>query len=83
LLFADQFGQAGPRRRGQPGIGWLRVITDVPVVASELLRGSLNVRSYYESLQKTRIESVFCREDPLPSLAEFALLPYLIAKKYF
>jgi hypothetical protein len=32
-------------------------------------------------LRRTRIESVFSRRDPLPSIAEFVLLPYIIAKK--
>ena len=30
--------------------------------------------------EETRVESVFCKEDILPSVAEVALLPYLIAR---
>jgi D-aspartate ligase len=82
LLFADQLGTSTPRCRGEAGIGWVRMITDVPCALSAVLTGDLNLRSYFQSLRKTRVESVFCREDLLPSLAEVVLLPYLIAKKY-
>jgi D-aspartate ligase len=82
LLFADQIGTSVPRCRGQAGVGWLRLITDVPSVLAAASRGKLNMSSYLQSLRRTRVESVFCREDPLPSLAEVALLPYLIVKKY-
>jgi D-aspartate ligase len=83
LLYADQLGEKIERRRGASGIGWLRLITDVPTVLSGLLLGRLKLGAYFTSLRKTRVESVFCREDPWPSLAEVVLLPYLIAKKYF
>jgi hypothetical protein len=48
-----------------------------------LLHGQINLSSYWKSLRTTRVESVFSSEDPLPSLAELVLLPYLISKKYF
>lgn len=82
LLFADQLGHAVDRSRGSPGIGWLRAVTDVPTAAVEILRGRLRLTRYLTSLRRTRIESVFSREDPMPSLAEVALLPYHMAKKF-
>jgi len=63
------------------GVGWLRLLTDVPTAISDLAHGSLGLGTYLNSLRATRIESVFNWRDPLPSLAEIALLPYLIAKK--
>jgi predicted ATP-grasp superfamily ATP-dependent carboligase len=83
VLFADQLGESVAGCRGQPGIGWLRMLTDVPTVLSDLIGQHLTVSAYIESLRRTRIESVFCKQDPLPSLAEIFLLPYLIAKKLF
>jgi D-aspartate ligase len=83
LLFADQVGGHVQRCRGRAGIGWLRLLTDFPTAISEILCGRLSLRSYFESLKRTQVESVFCREDPLPSLAEVLLLPYLVGKKYF
>jgi D-aspartate ligase len=83
LLFADQLGYSSEHCRGLPGVGWIRWIADVPVVISELLHRHINLKSYITSLRRTAIESVFAREDPLPTLAEVVMLPYLIAKKYF
>jgi D-aspartate ligase len=82
LLFADQLGHSVGRSRGSPGIGWLRAVTDLPTAFVELLSGRLRLTKYLMSLRRTRIESVFSREDPLPSLAEVALLPYHMAKKF-
>ena len=82
LMYADQLGEQVDRCRGQSGVGWLRLITDLPTAFSGILQGQVDFRSYIDSLRRTRVESVFCREDPLPSLAEVLLLPYLIIKKY-
>ena len=83
ILFADQIGEPAERCRGKSGIGWLRMVTDVPTVLSDLLHGDFDLRSYIRSLRNTRVESVFSSEDPLPSLLELLLLPYSISKKYF
>jgi D-aspartate ligase len=82
LLYADQLNLPMSKTRGSPGMGWLRLVTDIPCAISEIFRGHLSVGSYFSSLRKTQIESVFSWEDPLPSLAEFCLLPYLAIKKY-
>ena len=82
LLFADQMGYSVPSCHAPAGIGWLRLLTDLPVVISGIARGYVNWRGYLESLRRTRIESVFSKDDPLPFLAELALLPYTIVKKY-
>jgi D-aspartate ligase len=82
LLFADQIGQTVERNKGRSGIGWLRLITDLPTAASDLWHGHMSASSYWKSLRSTRIESVFSKEDPLPSIAELLMLPYLVTKKY-
>jgi D-aspartate ligase len=83
LLYADQVGESVDRCRGKAGIGWLRVLTDVPTAISDIFHGRTKLTAYIDSLRRTRVEAVFCREDPLPSLAELVLLPYLVGKKYF
>jgi D-aspartate ligase len=83
LLYADQLGQSVDRCRGNAGVGWLRMVTDFPTAALDLWDGELTLRSYWESLRRTRSESVFCLQDPLPSVAEVLMLPYLVTKKYF
>src|SRR5579871_648436 len=82
LLFADQMGLPPEECRGKAGMGWLRWLTDVPTALSDVLHGHLSVSEYWNSLRRTKIESVFSKDDPLPSLMELALLPYLIARKY-
>jgi len=83
LLYADQVGQPVERSRAKAGVGWLRAVTDFPTVALDLWDHELDLRSYWNSLRNTRAESVFCLRDPLPSLAEVLMLPYLVTKKYF
>lgn len=83
LLFADQMGLPIEPCRGQADIGWLRLLTDLPTALLDLFGGHLSVRSYIKSLKNTRVESVFCKEDPLPLLGEITLFPYLAIKKYF
>jgi D-aspartate ligase len=82
LLYADQVGRSIERCRAKAGVGWLRAITDVPTVVSDLWDDELNLRSYWKSLRNTRTESVFCMRDPMPAVAEVFMLPYLVAKKY-
>jgi D-aspartate ligase len=83
LLYADQVGVQVDRCRARAGVGWLRMVTDLPTAVSDLWDGELSLRSYWESLKRTRSESVFCAQDPLPSVAEVLMLPYLVTKKYF
>lgn len=81
MLYADQVGNPILPCRAKPGVGWLRLLTDVPTAISDILGRQITLRDYLASLRKTRVESVFSRKDPLPSIAEIVLLPYLIAKK--
>jgi len=82
LLFADQCGLSVEPARARPGIGWMRLLPDVPVALAGITGGHLSLSSYWSSLRSVRTESVFCYTDPIPSLGELALLPYLIKKKY-
>lgn len=82
LLYADQVRESIERSAAQAGVGWLRLITDLPTVASGLWDGELSLGSYWDSLRRTGVESVFCAQDVLPSLAELFLLPYLVTNEY-
>jgi D-aspartate ligase len=83
LLFADQLGRPIEPSRGRPHVGWLRFLTDGPTAASDMFHRHLSVGDYFQSLRRTRIESVFSWSDPLPSAAEFLLLPFFVAKKLY
>jgi predicted ATP-grasp superfamily ATP-dependent carboligase len=82
LLFADQISEAVGSCKGRTGIGWLRLIADLPTATTYLFGGHMDLGTYFRSLKRTRVESVFSREDPWPSFAELLLLPYLVTKKY-
>lgn len=84
LLYADQLSLGAPDGlRAPPGVFWIRLATDVPTAVALLAQGALDWRAYARSLRQANTESVFSREDPLPGLAELALLPYLAVKRGF
>jgi D-aspartate ligase len=83
MLFADQIGMPVTESRGKPGVGWVRMTTDVAASFCALLAGDLDVSSYLRSLKACRVEAVFSYEDPLPGVAEVMLLPYLAIKRGF
>lgn len=82
ILYADQVGQSVDGRSAKAGVGWMRLVTDLPTVAAGLWNRDFGFGSYWESLRRTGIESVFCAEDVVPSFAEACMLPYFVAKKY-
>lgn len=83
MLFADQVGRPVDSCRAWPGIRWIRLVTDLPTAALEILAGRLDWREYLRTLVSFQVESVFCREDPLPGLVELALVPYLYVRRGF
>lgn len=83
MLYADQIGLPVTPRKGTPGVGWLRMTTDIPASLIALLKGELDIRGYLRSLRNCRVEAVFTHEDPVPGLAEILLIPYLMIKRGF
>lgn len=83
LLYADQCGLPVTPAHARPGIGWVRLATDLPTAAVELRNRTLTPAAYLRSLRRAHTEAVFARDDPLPFLAETALLPYLAVTRGF
>ena len=83
LLFADQVGETVETCHAEEGVRWIRLVTDLPTAGYELLHGVLDWRSYLRSLWSFDTEAVFSRDDPLPGLAELALIPYLAVRRRF
>jgi predicted ATP-grasp superfamily ATP-dependent carboligase len=81
LLFADQVGRPVETCFGRPGVGWIRMVTDIPTSFTEIVSGRLALRSYVDTLKNFSAESVFSRDDVMPTLLELALIPYLMAKR--
>lgn len=83
ILFADQLGETVQPCRGQQGVKWVRLATDLSTGIVEILGKQLDWKDYVRSLKHIQVESVFSLKDPLPGLVELALLPYLFMKRGF
>jgi predicted ATP-grasp superfamily ATP-dependent carboligase len=81
LLFRDQIGMPVEEAHARPGVGWIRLTTDVPNALRDIYRGRLSPWDYLRSLRGVDTEAVFSIKDPLPGLYEIALLPYLAFKR--
>jgi D-aspartate ligase len=83
LLFADQAGDRVSACRARPGVRWVRLVTDLPTGVLEVGSRRIGFGAYLRTVRDADTESVFCRDDPLPALAELALVPYLAVKRGF
>jgi D-aspartate ligase len=83
MLYADQVGLPVAPCKGQPGIRWVRMTTDLPAACMAILAGDLKVTDYLRSLKNCNVEAVFSGDDTLPGLVEIALIPYLAVKRGF
>jgi D-aspartate ligase len=83
LLFADQMNQPVESCAGKLGVRWIRLITDLPTGVLGMLNGQIKGRDYLRTLREFDEEAVFSLDDPLPGIAEIALLPYLYATRGF
>jgi predicted ATP-grasp superfamily ATP-dependent carboligase len=83
LLYQDMMGEKMDFRLPVDNMKWIRLITDVPTVLSEIIRGRLRIRDYLKTMKGQKTFAVFALNDPLPFLAEVALLPYLWIKRGF
>jgi D-aspartate ligase len=83
MLYADQVGLPVAVSKGRPGVGWIRTTTDIPAAMLGILNGDSGCKSYFHSLRNCSVEAVFDLKDPMPGLAELALIPYLAFKRGF
>jgi predicted ATP-grasp superfamily ATP-dependent carboligase len=83
LLYADQLGERFQPRRARAGVRWVRLATDIPTGLLEVASRRLGWRAYVRSVLRADTEAVFDRRDPLPSLVEAVLMPYLAVRRGF
>ena len=83
LQFADQLGAPVIAGRARVGTRWVRLVTDLPTGVAEIRAGGLRPRAFLRSIAGAHTESVFSATDPLPTVAELALIPYLAFKRGF
>jgi D-aspartate ligase len=60
---------------------WVRLLTDLPTVMLELLRGRLGLREALGSYRGLASDAVYSSDDPVPFFMEILLSPYLLKKK--
>jgi predicted ATP-grasp superfamily ATP-dependent carboligase len=83
MLYSDQVGLPVSVRRGRPGVSWVRTITDIPAAMLAILSGDTDLKGYLRSIRNCNVEAVFSPTDPIPGMAEVALIPYLAIKRGF
>jgi predicted ATP-grasp superfamily ATP-dependent carboligase len=83
LLYADQIGLPISHSYGQPGLSWMRTTTDLPTALAAIRAHEIDLKAYLASLKNCNVEAVFSAKDPLPGVAELALVPYLVVKRGF
>jgi predicted ATP-grasp superfamily ATP-dependent carboligase len=66
-------GKPVAEAEGRPGVRWVRMATDVPTVAGEILAGRMSLRAHLSSLRGPLEHAMFSRDDPLPGIADIPL----------
>jgi len=83
MLYQHVMGIQPEHESPEIGVKWVRLITDVPLCAQEILSGRLGLREYLRSMSRPLEFAVLSKRDPLPFFVEFALIPYLWWKRGF
>jgi predicted ATP-grasp superfamily ATP-dependent carboligase len=83
LLYQDMIGQEIEVPPSLKQVKWVRLTTDIPTVLLEVTKGNMKVGDYIRSMRGKKTDAVLSLKDPLPFLAEIALIPYLSVKRGF
>jgi D-aspartate ligase len=81
LLWCMACGEPVPAVRAAPGVRWVRLLTDIPAAWAEHRRGALGVREWLRSVGGPVEGAIFTRDDPLPALADGALLAAVAGRR--
>jgi len=76
LLWQMMQGKPVARQTAPAGVRWVRMSTDVPAAFHEILRGRLNLRSYFRSLRGPRQFALVAADDPLPGLMDLPIFAF-------
>jgi len=76
-------GEPVERARGRAGVRWVRLSTDVPTAAKEILAGRMNAREYLRSLRPPLEGPISAFDDPLPALVEVPTVAWHAARRAF
>ena len=67
----------------EDGVKWIRLLTDIPTVLIEIIKGRMSFMEYLKSFNGKKEFAVWSLKDPLPFLVEILLIPYLWLKRGF
>lgn len=74
-------GERVAEGRGRPGVGWVRAVTDLPTVISEIRQKRLSPWDYLRSLRRPTEYAILASDDPLPALLEVPLISHIAWKR--
>lgn len=83
ILYQDLIGKKVEVQPPSIDIKWVRLITDIPTVFLEIIRGRMKITEYFASMKGKKEFAVLSFYDPLPFIAEILMLPYLWIKRGF
>lgn len=83
LSYLDTLGEKVITNGFAKQVKWLRLVTDIPTVVEEILKGRMKLTTYLNSLKGKKQDAVLSIKDPLPFFVELILLPYLWRKRGF
>lgn len=83
MLYADQLGIPIRSSKAEAGWSWVRMMTDLPAALMAIRGRDQSLLGYLQSIKNCNAEAVFSTTDPMPGLAELALIPYLLVKRGF
>ena len=78
MLYDHLMGKAIKSVTPHYGASWVKHITDIPVVLDLLRRGDISFGAYVKTLRGNVVGCEWHRRDPVPFLAQFFLIPYLL-----
>jgi predicted ATP-grasp superfamily ATP-dependent carboligase len=81
LLWLMACGQPVRPADARPGVGWMRMLFDVPAAAAALRAGQLTVRGYLRSFRRPLAHAIFAADDPVPGLLDTVLLGSIFASR--
>lgn len=74
-------GEPVPAVSGRQGVRWVRMLTDLPIVAGDIARGRLSPRAYFRSLCGPMEFAIVAPDDPIPAFLELPLLAYRVWRR--
>ncbi|MGD2065334.1 MAG: ATP-grasp domain-containing protein [Dehalococcoidia bacterium] len=83
LSYQDMLGVKVEQDGFAEDIKWIRLTTDTPTVLIQILKGRVKLTDYLNSFRGKKEFATLSIKDPVPFIAELAMLPYLYMKKGF